>query len=79
MTFQAVLDKYRKAAFSERDKGDRFERLMQTYLQTDPQYAERFRNVWLWEQFPGRKDFGGKDTGIDLVAVWVGFCSPSLA
>ncbi len=29
MTFQKVLDKYRKISFSERDKGDRFERLMQ--------------------------------------------------
>ena len=24
--------------------------------------------VWMWEDFPSRKDFGGKDTGIDLVA-----------
>lgn len=32
MSFQKILDKYRKIAFSERDKGDRFERLMQAYL-----------------------------------------------
>ncbi|MFQ5639258.1 MAG: hypothetical protein ACE5IR_14845 [bacterium] len=36
MSFQKILDKYRKISFSERDKGDRFERLMQAYLQTDP-------------------------------------------
>jgi hypothetical protein len=29
MTFQKILDKYRKSAFSERDKGNKFERLMQ--------------------------------------------------
>ena len=69
MTFQSILTKYRKNAFSERDKGDRFERLMQAYLKTDPQYAYRFKNVWLWNEFPGRGDLGGKDTGIDLVAV----------
>lgn len=34
---------------------------------TDPRYANLER-VWLWEEFPGRKDFGGTDLGIDLVA-----------
>ena len=69
MAFQRVLEKFRKFAFSERDKGDRFERLMQTYLQTDPKYAYTFKYVWMWNEFPGKKDFGGKDTGIDLVAM----------
>lgn len=69
MTFQQVLDKYRKISFSEKDKGLRFERLMQAYLQTDPLYASRFSKVWLWNDFPARKDFGGNDTGIDLVAL----------
>lgn len=41
MSFQKVLDKYRKYSFSERDKGERFERLMQTYLQTDPKYSNQ--------------------------------------
>ena len=67
-TFSTVLDKYRKISFSERDKGDRFERLMQAYLQTDPKYAYRFKHVWLWNEFPGKLDLGGGDTGIDLVA-----------
>ncbi|MBW8011812.1 MAG: DEAD/DEAH box helicase [Chloroflexi bacterium] len=69
MSFQKILDKYRKISFSERDKGDRFERLMQAYLQTDPKYAHRFKKVWLWNEFPGRSDLGGGDTGIDLVAL----------
>lgn len=68
MTFLNVLDKYRKHSFSERDKGDRFERLMQAYLLTDPKYAYRLKKVWLWEEFPGKSDLGGSDTGIDLVA-----------
>ncbi|MEN6363122.1 MAG: type ISP restriction/modification enzyme, partial [Bacteroidales bacterium] len=67
--FQAVLNKFRKQSFSERDKGTRFERLMQAYLLTDPKYAPQFKNVWLWNEFPAKKDFGGKDTGIDLVAL----------
>jgi|WetSurMetagenome_2_1015567.scaffolds.fasta_scaffold00376_11 predicted helicase len=69
MTFNRILDKYRKISYSERDKGDRFERLMQVYLQTDPRYANLFKRVWLWEEFPGRTDLGGFDTGIDLVAL----------
>ena len=69
MTFLKILDKYRKISFSERDKGNRFERLMQTYLQTDPKYAYQFKKVWLWNDFPGKNDLGGGDTGIDLVAL----------
>lgn len=68
-TFQSLLNKYRKVSFSERDKGDRFERLMQAYLLTDPKYAYRFKHVWLWNEFPGKLDLGGGDTGIDLVAL----------
>ena len=68
-SFQTVLNKYRKHAFSEKDKGERFERLMKAYLLTDPKYAYKFKKVWLWAEFPGKKDLGGTDTGIDLVAL----------
>ena len=68
MEFKQILEKYRQFSFSERDKGDRFERLMQAYLLTDPQYATILKHVWMWNEFPSRKDFGGKDIGIDLVA-----------
>jgi predicted helicase len=69
MSFVDILNKYRKIAFSEKDKGERFERLMQAYLKTDRQYADLFKKVWLWNEFPGKKDLGGNDTGIDLVAL----------
>lgn len=67
-SFNNVLNKFRKYAHSERDKGSKFERLMQGYLKTDPKYKNRFSDVWLWNEFPARKDFGGSDLGIDLVA-----------
>jgi len=67
MTFNNVLEKYRSVATSERDKGDRFERLIQAYLYTDPKYTH-LKKVWLWNEFPYRKDFGNQDIGIDLVA-----------
>jgi predicted helicase len=68
MTFQNILAKYRAISFSERDKGDRFERLMQAFLKTAPLYEGKFRHVWLWREFPYKEHIGGKDTGIDLVA-----------
>lgn len=68
--FNKILKTYRDLSFSERDKGDRFERLIQAYLQTDPTYASTLKYVWMWNEFPANKDFGGgKDTGIDLVAM----------
>lgn len=70
-TFQTILTSFRKLAYSERDKGDKFERLMQAYLQTDPKYAYLFKNVWLWSEFHGKNDLGGQDNGIDLVALTI--------
>lgn len=67
-TFFQILNKFRKEALSERDKGHRFERLMQSYLQTTSIYESLFETVWLWMEFPYREQFGGKDIGIDLVA-----------
>lgn len=66
-SFQDILNQFRKESLTEKDKGTRFERLMQHYLLTEPFYASRFKHVWLWNEFPFRGDFGGKDTGIDLV------------
>lgn len=67
MTFKEILQKFRTQSFTEKEKGTKFEKLMQRWLQTDPRF-NNLTEVWLWEEFPGRKDFGGKDTGIDLVA-----------
>jgi len=67
MTFKEVLRKFRSESFTEKDKGTKFERLMRSWLLSDPRYSE-LTDVWMWEDFPSRKDFGGKDVGIDLVA-----------
>ena len=68
LSLQDVLKKFRDTSFTQKDKGTRFERLMRSWLRTDPRYSGLFSEVWLWEDFPSRGDFGGKDTGIDLVA-----------
>lgn len=61
-----VLDQYRKVAFDEYDKGAHFERLMQAFLRTEPQYAELYDEVWRWSEYPERGT--RPDTGVDLVA-----------
>ncbi|MCO5802569.1 Type ISP C-terminal specificity domain protein [Phocaeicola vulgatus] len=67
MNFKEILHEFRTESFTEKEKGTKFERLMRSWLLTDPRYNE-LESVWLWEDFPGRNDFGGNDTGIDLVA-----------
>ena len=52
MSFNAILEKHRKLAFSEADKGRRFERLMQGFLRTEPFYEKLFQTGWLWNEFP---------------------------
>lgn len=67
MTIYDILYIFRTESFTQKDKGTRFERLMRLWLLSDPRYS-MLTEVWLWEDFPSKADFGGKDTGIDLVA-----------
>ncbi|MFB9775037.1 DEAD/DEAH box helicase [Brevibacterium otitidis] len=60
-----LLDELYYAPGSETDKGTRFERFTQSFLQTDPIWSQQFTKVWMWDQWPDR---WGPDTGIDLVA-----------
>ncbi|BCX46409.1 helicase [Haloferula helveola] len=65
-TIHDILAEFRDAALNNRDLGDKFERLICRYLELDPQYAERFSNVWLWNEWPRKGEVG--DIGIDIVA-----------
>jgi len=67
MSFPNILHKYRTQSASYQEQGERFERLIQAYLVSDPMYAPMFSHVWMWEEFPFRESLGGTDTGIDLV------------
>ena len=68
-----ILEIFRKAAHSEREKGNYFENLAKLYFQNEPKYKDLYSDVWLWEAWrenwikSGNKD-PGTDTGIDLVA-----------
>ncbi|MFC7375413.1 DEAD/DEAH box helicase [Brachybacterium sp. GCM10030268] len=60
-----LLDRLYNEASSQVDKGERFERFVQSFLQTDPVWAAQFTKVWMWNDWPERP---GRDNGIDLVA-----------
>lgn len=70
-----LLDTFRQAAQTEREKGSYFEELVKSYLLTEPSYKDLFKGkVYLWEEWrqqwmsQGNAD-PGADAGIDLVAV----------
>lgn len=67
ITINDILKEIRLNSITEKEKGTDFERLMKLWFLTDPRYSQ-LQKVWLWEEFPARKDLGGKDLGIDLVA-----------
>jgi len=65
-TIHTILDQFRDEARSNRDLGDRFERLIHRYFELDPIYADLFSRVWMWNDWPLRGNV--PDVGIDLVA-----------
>ena len=47
-------------------KGDQFERISKWFLENDPVYKARFRQVWHFTEWPGR--WSNVDLGTDLIA-----------
>lgn len=69
-TFDNLLKKYRDTSLSEAEKGTKFERFVRSYLFELPKFHGILDKIWLWHDFPYRRDFGtGHDLGIDLVAL----------
>ena len=64
--FGRVLEHLRSIADGNgHTKGKLFERLVRSFLKTDQLYSERFKEVWMWDDWPDRRE---SDPGIDLVA-----------
>ena len=63
-----ILQSYRDAAFTEREKGTYFERLGLAFFLNDPVQAEEYEAVWTWSDWAKANGRDGKDVGIDLVA-----------
>lgn len=66
VTLHTILEQFRSDARSNRDLGDRFERMMQQFFRVDPLYAALFSEVWMWNEWPLKGEVG--DVGVDLVA-----------
>ncbi|MCY4217202.1 MAG: hypothetical protein OXC92_09495 [Flavobacteriaceae bacterium] len=51
MSIIKILEKHNKLALSNRDKGDRFEKLILGYFKTDPTYTSQIKHIWPWHDF----------------------------
>ncbi len=63
-----LLDSFRSAAVTEREKGTYFEELICAYLRNEPLYRELYSDVWAYADWAGQQGLEKRDTGIDLVA-----------
>lgn len=63
-----ILESYREAARSEREKGDYFERLIRVFLENDDVQKQFFSKVQTFADWARDNGWQGNDTGIDLVA-----------
>ncbi|BAP80334.1 DNA helicase restriction enzyme type III Rsubunit [Pseudomonas sp. MT-1] len=64
----ALLDAYRCASVTEREKGTYFEELICTYLRNEATYRDLYDKVWTYASWAKEQGLDGRDTGIDLVA-----------
>ncbi len=67
-SFFDLINKYRRAAKTEREKGTYFELLCIKYFKNEPFYADLFAEVQTYTKWAKAQGLSGKDTGIDLVA-----------
>ncbi|KAB5405663.1 DEAD/DEAH box helicase [Pseudomonas aeruginosa] len=64
----ALLDTYRSASVTEREKGTYFEELICAYLRNEATYRDLYDKVWMYADWAKEQGLSGKDAGIDLVA-----------
>lgn len=65
---EQLLNQYRQAAASEREKGTYFEELMLAYLRNEASYRDLYAKVWTYADWAGEQGLDKRDAGIDLVA-----------
>lgn len=65
---RTLLDNYRQASQTEREKGIYFEELIRTYFRHEVIYSDLYSDVWLYADWASERGLDKRDTGIDLVA-----------
>jgi predicted helicase len=64
----SLLDHFRQASQSEREKGTYFEELMLCYLRNEATYRDLYSDVWTYAEWAELQGLDKRDAGIDLVA-----------
>lgn len=64
----SLLDHFRQASKSEREKGTYFEELMLCYLRNEATYRDLYSEVWTYAEWADLQGLDKRDAGIDLVA-----------
>ena len=64
----SLLDSFRTASETEREKGTYFEELICAYLRNEATYRDLYEQVWTYSAWAKAQGIDGRDTGIDLVA-----------
>ncbi|WP_029759328.1 DEAD/DEAH box helicase [Fusobacterium nucleatum] len=67
MNLKDILKELEENSHSQRDKGTKFELLIKNWFLTTKLYSDNIKEIWLWDEFPYRNQFGGSDSGIDLI------------
>jgi len=65
---EKLLDTFRTAAVTEREKGTYFEELIICYLRNEATYRDLYSDVWTYAQWADLQGLDKRDSGIDLVA-----------
>lgn len=65
---EQLLDTFRSAAVTEREKGTYFEELMVCYLRNEATYRDLYSDVWTYAEWADLQGLDKRDAGIDLVA-----------
>ncbi|MBC9070821.1 DEAD/DEAH box helicase [Thauera sp. CAU 1555] len=67
-SLKVLLDTFRSASVSEREKGTYFEELILCYLRNEATYRDLYAQVWTYADWAQLRQIDARDVGIDLVA-----------
>jgi predicted helicase len=67
-TLGKLLDTYRAASATEREKGTYFEDLIVCYFRNEATYKDLYSDVWTYADWATEQHLDRRDVGIDLVA-----------
>ncbi len=63
-----LLNTFRTASVTEREKGTYFEELILCYLRNEATYKDLYAHTWTYADWAKQQGIDARDTGIDLVA-----------